>query len=48
MVTRYEPAQWTRMIDINASEEAVAIEFLLDEALAAVPDLVDEAIDQVS
>lgn len=48
MLTRYQPAQWTALIDVNRSERATALEFVLDVALAAVPDLVDEAIELVS
>lgn len=48
MLTRYQPDQWTQMIDVNRSEHATAVEFVLETALASVPDLVDEAIDQVS
>lgn len=48
MLTRYQPDQWTKMIDVNRSEHATAVEFVLETALASVPDLVDEVIDQVS
>ena len=44
MLTRYEPARWTKMIDIDSCAQAVAIEYILDTALAAVPDLLDEAL----
>jgi len=48
MLTRYEPARWTRMIDVDHSPQATVIEYVLDLALDAVPDLVDEAIRTVS
>lgn len=48
MATRYDPAQWTALINIDRTQQATAIEFVLDTALAAVPDLLDEAIDFVS
>ncbi len=48
MLTRYQPAEWTALIDVNRSQHATAVEFVLDAALAAVPDLLDEAIDFVS
>jgi hypothetical protein len=48
MLTRYQPATWTNLIDVNRSAQATAVEFVLDVALSAVPDLVDEAIDLVS
>ncbi len=42
MLTRYQPAEWTALIDVNNSQHATAVEFVLDAALAAVPDLLDE------
>ncbi len=48
MLTRYQPSQWTKLIDVNQCEQATAIEFVLDAALAAVPDLIGEAIDLVA
>jgi len=44
MVTRYHPAEWTRLIDIDRSQQATVIEFVLDAALEAVPDLIEAAI----
>jgi hypothetical protein len=48
MLTRYQPDVWTQMIDVNRSPHATAIEYILEAALSAVPDLVDEAITQVA
>jgi len=48
MLTRYQPAEWTALIDVDRSEQATAVEFVLEAALAAVPDLLDEAIELVS
>ena len=48
MLTRYEPARWTKMIDVDSSAHAVAIEYVLDTALAAVPDLLDEALGSLA
>ncbi|MEV8047654.1 hypothetical protein AB0P02_28005 [Streptomyces griseoluteus] len=48
MLARYQPGQWTAQIDVNRSRDAVAIEYLLDSALAAVPELVLAAIDEVT
>jgi hypothetical protein len=48
MLTRYQPAEWTKLVDVNRSEQATAVEFVLDAALDVVPDLLDEAIDLVS
>lgn len=36
-LARYEPAAWSKMIDIDRSAEANAIEHLLEEATTAVP-----------
>jgi hypothetical protein len=36
-LARYEPATWSKMIDIDRSAEANAIEHLLDEAINSVP-----------
>lgn len=36
-LARYEPANWSRMIDIDQSAEANPIEHLLDEAISSVP-----------
>lgn len=48
MLTRYSPARWTRMIDVDHSRQATLIEYVLDLALDAVPDLIDEAIATVT
>lgn len=36
------------MIDIDQTPSATAVEYLLDEALRAVPDLVDMTLHEVS
>jgi hypothetical protein len=36
-LARYEPARWSKMIDIDRSAEANAIEHLLEESTASVP-----------
>jgi hypothetical protein len=36
-LARYEPATWSKMIDIDRSAEANAIEHFLEEAMASVP-----------
>jgi len=48
MLTRYQPAEWTALIDVNNSQHASAVEFVLDAALAAVLNLLDDAVDFVS
>lgn len=32
MLARYQPSGWTRMLDVDSSPDATAIEFVLDEA----------------
>jgi hypothetical protein len=39
-LARYQPATWSKMIDIDKSAEANPIEHLLEEALRSVPDAV--------
>lgn len=49
MLARYQPAEWARRCtDVDTSTCAVAVEQLLDTALQAVPDLVLQAIHEVS
>ncbi|OEV10905.1 hypothetical protein AN218_15460 [Streptomyces nanshensis] len=48
MLARYQPGQWTMQIDVNRSKDSVAIEYLLDSALATVPELILAAIDEVT
>lgn len=48
MLTRYAPADWAAMINIDRSPAATAIEYVLDRAVDAIPDLVDEAITKAS
>lgn len=48
VLTRYHPDRWTKMIDVNTSKQAVAIEYVLNLALDAVPDLLDEAFGLVN
>jgi hypothetical protein len=41
---RYEPTSWSRMIDVDACAEAVAIERLLDAALTEIPSMLLQAL----
>lgn len=45
MLTRYEPDRWTKMIDVNHSAAATAIEYVLEAGVGAIPDVVDEALE---
>ncbi|MEU8126636.1 hypothetical protein AB0B68_05430 [Micromonospora sp. NPDC049049] len=47
MMARYEPNNWARMIQIDSSVEASAIEHILDQALDVVPALLLDAIQVV-
>lgn len=48
VLARYQPAEWSSHINIDASPHAAAIEKLLKHALTAVPRLIAETIEQVS
>lgn len=48
MLARYQPAEWSTQIDVDRSQYAVALEVLLSEALAVVPTLIAETIEQVA
>ncbi len=39
-LARYEPPTWSKMIDVDSSAEASAVEHLLDRAVDAVPEAV--------
>jgi hypothetical protein len=47
MLARYQPAEWGRHIDVDASPYAVAIEKLLSRALEELPSLIRHTIDEV-
>jgi hypothetical protein len=44
-LARYEPRDWMRLIDVAHSAEAAAIEYLLDEALLALPEVAYSCIE---
>lgn len=48
MLARYEPKVWAERIDVSSSPDAVAVEFMLDQALVMVPELTHRAILQVA
>jgi hypothetical protein len=47
-LARYEPRVWERLISVKQSAFAVAIEYLLDEAQIAIPELAIRAIERAS
>jgi hypothetical protein len=48
MLARYQPAQWAKLIDIDASRHAVPIEKLLDQAMKHLPVLIADTIEDVA
>ena len=48
MLARYQPAEWSAQIDVDHSRHAVALEILLKDAVAIVPVLIAETIEQVA
>lgn len=47
-LARYEPRDWVQMIDVARSPDAAAIEYLLSEALLALPEIAYSCVVQVS
>ncbi|WP_313816336.1 YaaC family protein [Citricoccus sp.] len=48
MLARYEPRAWTNALHIGRSEVASQVEFLLDAALIAVPELLAEQLERLT
>ena len=47
MLARYQPDRWTEFIDVDRTESAVAVEYLLNAAVQVVPRLINQAFDEV-
>src|SRR5487761_31481 len=47
-LARYEPAAWARMINIDRSAEASAVEYLLDEVLSSLPNVILNLLGSLS
>lgn len=47
-LARYEPRDWMRLVDVSQSAEAAAIEYLLDEAMLALPEVAYSCIEAVA
>lgn len=45
MLTRYRPETWTELVDVDVSDYAGPVEFVLEVGLDAVPDLIAHAVD---
>jgi YaaC-like Protein len=48
MVSRYQPAKWIKLLDLDKSKYAVPLQYALQEAISALPHLVLEALDNRS
>jgi len=48
MLARYEPKVWVNRIRINESNDATAIEYLLDQALILLPELIHRTIHEAA
>lgn len=48
MLSRYQPAQWGALINVDSSQYAVPIERLLERAINQLPVLIADAITEVS
>lgn len=46
ILARYEPRRWAKLLDLDSSDVAAVLQYALEEALAAVPQLVLEAFDE--
>ena len=45
MLARYQPSSWTKMLDIDSSPDAPAVEYLLDEAHRVCVNLILHALE---
>ena len=45
MVARYQPANWTKLLDLDKSPYAAPLQYALQEAISILPHLVLEALD---
>ncbi|WP_329223728.1 YaaC family protein [Streptomyces sp. NBC_01485] len=48
MLARYEPAQWSKHIHIDSSQQAVPLESLLEKAISTLPTLIAYVLDELS
>lgn len=45
MISRYRPAKWIKLLDLDKSKHAVPLQFALQEAITVLPHLVLEGLD---
>jgi hypothetical protein len=48
MLARYQPAEWSTHINVDASRHTVQLEHIFKEAITTLPNLIVEAIGQVA
>jgi hypothetical protein len=48
MISRYQPANWTKLLDLDKSGYAAPLQYALQEAISVLPHLVLEALDNQS
>ncbi|WP_246571682.1 YaaC family protein [Streptomyces tauricus] len=48
MLARYEPAQWSKHINVDGSRHAVPLESLLEKAINTLPNLIAYLLDEIS
>lgn len=47
-LARYHPGVWGRVVDVQASADAVAVEHLLEQSLTVVPELVHRTVEEAA
>ena len=45
ILARYEPRRWVALLELDKSEAAVSLQYVLEEALTVLPHVVLEALD---
>ncbi|MFB6636275.1 YaaC family protein [Streptomyces chartreusis] len=48
MLARYEPARWSKHIDVDSSQQAVPLESLLEKAIETLPGFIAYTLDEIS
>ncbi|MFC8248504.1 YaaC family protein [Streptomyces chartreusis] len=48
MLARYEPARWSKHIDVDSSQQAVPLESLLEKAIETLPSFIAYTLDEIS
>jgi hypothetical protein len=46
ILARYQPRKWMALLDLNTSPTAVALQYVLEQAISVVPHLVLDALDE--